>query len=73
MWIRQEPSLLKGEKAWADTGNTKRHTQDPEQLRWEAFSLGLRTKKEVDLDDFKNKYDWGLSTQKRKYWQPRHS
>jgi len=34
----------------------------------EAFFFGLRTKKEVYLDDFKEEYDWGLFTKKRKYW-----
>jgi hypothetical protein len=68
MWISQEPSLLKRAKIWVDTGNTKRYTHDHEQLRLGAFFLGLRTKKEVYLDGFKNEVDWGLFTKKRKYW-----
>jgi oxygen-independent coproporphyrinogen-3 oxidase len=37
-----------------------------EQLRLEALYLGLRTKKGISLRDFKNRYHYDLSTQKKK-------
>ena len=37
-----------------------------EQLRLEALYLGLRTKKGVYLEDFKNQYDCDLFTEKKK-------
>ncbi|MGA2318737.1 MAG: radical SAM family heme chaperone HemW [Thermodesulfobacteriota bacterium] len=37
-----------------------------EQLRLEALYLGLRTKKGVCLQDFKNQYDYDLFTEKKK-------
>jgi len=37
-----------------------------EQLRLEAFCLGLRTKKGVSLKDFKNRYNCDLFTEKKK-------
>jgi oxygen-independent coproporphyrinogen-3 oxidase len=37
-----------------------------EQLRLEALCLGLRTKKGVYLEDFKNQYDYDLFTEKKK-------
>jgi oxygen-independent coproporphyrinogen-3 oxidase len=36
-----------------------------EQLRLEALSLGLRTKKGVDFEDFKNRYQYDLFTEKK--------
>ena len=36
-----------------------------EQLRLEALYLGLRTKKGVSLQDFKNRYDYDLFTEKK--------
>ncbi|OGP69745.1 MAG: hypothetical protein A2169_09980 [Deltaproteobacteria bacterium RBG_13_47_9] len=37
-----------------------------EQLRLEALYFGLRTKKGVDLQDFKNRYHYDLFTEKKK-------
>jgi len=37
-----------------------------EQLRLEALYLGLRTKKGVNLEDFKNRYQYDLFTEKKK-------
>ena len=37
-----------------------------EQLRLEALYLGLRTKKGIRLENFKNLYDYDLFTEKRK-------
>jgi oxygen-independent coproporphyrinogen-3 oxidase len=37
-----------------------------EQLRLEALYLGLRTKKGVSLQDFENRYDYDLFTEKKK-------
>jgi coproporphyrinogen III oxidase-like Fe-S oxidoreductase len=37
-----------------------------EQLRLEALYLGLRTKKGVCLQDFKNRYNCDLFTEKKK-------
>jgi oxygen-independent coproporphyrinogen-3 oxidase len=37
-----------------------------EQLRLEALYLGLRTKKGVDFEDFKNRYQYDLFTEKKK-------
>ncbi len=36
-----------------------------EQLRLEALYLGLRTKKGLSLEDFKSRYDFDLSTEKK--------
>jgi coproporphyrinogen III oxidase-like Fe-S oxidoreductase len=36
-----------------------------EQLRLEALYLGLRTKKGVSLQDFKNRYQYDLLTEKK--------
>jgi oxygen-independent coproporphyrinogen-3 oxidase len=36
-----------------------------EQLRLEALYLGLRTKKGVSLQDFENRYDYDLFTEKK--------
>ena len=37
-----------------------------EQLRLEALCLGLRTKKGVNFEDFRNRYDCDLFTEKKK-------
>jgi oxygen-independent coproporphyrinogen-3 oxidase len=37
-----------------------------EQLRLEAFYLGLRTKRGINLEDFKNRYQYDLFTEKKK-------
>jgi len=37
-----------------------------EQLRLEALYLGLRTKKGVNLEDFNNRYQYNLFTEKKK-------
>ena len=41
-------------------------TLTPEQLRLEAFYLGLRTKKGISLQSFKSRYHYDLLTEKKK-------
>jgi coproporphyrinogen III oxidase-like Fe-S oxidoreductase len=36
-----------------------------EQLRLEALSLGFRTKKGLDLEDFRKRYQYDLFTEKK--------
>ncbi len=52
-----------------DAGNLpveETETLTPEQLRLEAFYLGLRTKKGISLQGFKNRYHYDLLTEKKK-------
>jgi coproporphyrinogen III oxidase-like Fe-S oxidoreductase len=66
MWIREEASLIKKAKIWVDTGNTRRYIHDVDHLRLEVLYLGLRTRKGISLQDFKNQYHYDLFIEKKK-------